>query len=250
MIDVKRIALEICDPEYTSLIEFFYSRWLEFNDIAFQKDFQEFDTPLIIIEPLTPIDQEAINMGASVGGTFWFSEYKNGQVLTKHIEFDEEKGLEWDPYAEFIPTYWLDEKTMNGDDVILKSEDRYKSGRLLFMEDVILHEMVHHDVYRRKGPWEYLKRSDAQKKLEADADQVPRSRTRDLSHFLMWINVRKEHSMFFRDSCNLVAPRLGLREVEFYARLEDHIASLDNCCSGFPHNVRPKEYYLEAKMWV
>jgi hypothetical protein len=89
--------------------------------------------------------------------------------------------------------------------------ERFAEGRRLFVDDVLLHEMVHQ--------WQF----------EVLGDPEP---------------AYQGHGPLFRDVANRIGAVLGLSPVRDCKRRgsDKHLPS----CSQWPHNVRPKGFYLGA----
>jgi len=88
---------------------------------------------------------------------------------------------------------------------------KFEKGRLLYVADVLLHEMVHQ--------WQH----EVIKNLEP---------------------MYSGHGPLFRDKCNEIGERLGLGMVRTGKARGKH-ANLPSC-SHWPHNVRPAEFYCGA----
>jgi len=93
----------------------------------------------------------------------------------------------------------------------LKGGEQYADGRLRFVEDVLLHEMVHQHV-------------------------------REVA--LLGEEQYRGHGRLFRDKCNQIGADLGLQEVEYKHRRKG--GEKNGRCEYWPHNVRGADYYLGA----
>ena len=100
---------------------------------------------------------------------------------------------------------------ITGQHKLLRDGDEFLEGRLRFVEDVLLHESVHQDRDERLHTPE---------------------------------NSYKGHGPVFAGECNRIGEALGLRPVR-PAKARGPHKDLPSCAE-WPHNVRPREYYLGA----
>lgn len=104
------------------------------------------------------------------------------------------------------------ESLLTGTHPDIRSEPELRKGRLLFVQDILLHEMIHQYQY------EYLD------KPEGSYDG---------------------HGPRFRDAANTVSARLGIQEEVRASKVRKQQQSYPSC-AYWPHNVRPRNYYMGA----
>ena len=100
---------------------------------------------------------------------------------------------------------------LSGHHKIMKSGERYAEGRMLFVADVLLHEMIHQYHQEITGHTE---------------------------------DSYKGHGTHFRDTCNEFGKVFGLSPVRV-AKARGSDKALPSCAQ-WPHCVRPKNYYKGA----
>jgi hypothetical protein len=100
---------------------------------------------------------------------------------------------------------------VTGKHKLLREGDEFAEGRMRYVEDVLLHESVH------QYCWEVLH------------DIEPSY---------------KGHGPVFAGECNRIGEALGLAEVR-PAKARGPLKELPSC-ADWPHNVRPRDYYLGA----
>lgn len=224
---IQTFALNNNKECHAEFINEAYDTWERWNTTLFDDYFENHDWPVILLEELIGLDNTQPKTDLSLGFCARLPDpIKEALIQSGFIAAD--GGV----YDGFPPQYVLCENTFMGSNNLLAEGKDHYENRVLYMLDVILHEMVHHYVMLEFGP--------------DDSQQSERERRHD-DHLVFpgqpWYEARREHSKIYSKVCNRVGRKLGLLPVAYFFRQEDHNRHPERSCICFPHGLRQAALY-------
>ena len=218
-----RIALELNEKEHGQHVLRMMSFWADMNERFFGEVFSLEAVPIILFRPLLK------------------EEMSDGIYTPAH-----RSGYDY-------PTMQLCEQILAGSHPLFEAGIEFEEGRLRYLEDVLLHETVHQFIqdccWSLPGIWHELIEKDAQRMVELGRAGAP-----------LGASAANHHGYAFCHKANQITEILQIPQVRVAAIDEMVDAEENDCsvepfddsplCDYFPHNVRPKERYLNSTTMV
>ncbi len=213
-----KTSLALNKSDYGRYVLRFLNFWADMNSQFFDEVFPLEDMPIVMFRPLLKERCEGI-----------FTQSHHNKYGYPLIE--------------------LCEQILTGTHPLVMAEKEFEEGRLRYLEDIFLHEMVHHFVddfsWKLNGIWNELLKRDTQKMMEISKAGIG-----------LCLGFAKKHGYAFCHKANQISEVLKISKVRVATaeeildaeELECFVESFDESplCDYFPHNVRPENYYLKS----
>ena len=205
-------AASINNPEYQELVAHLYAQWENWDSNLFRSIFTRYE-----LQPLIKIDSKE-----AIGGRGKFESKKHSKLER--------------------PMIWLCVEVINGQEECLQNGDHYYNGRILYLKDIMLHEMIHqfqHEIVYTPGTG-----LNPEQNLEWGAAMNEEKNKCGNSELF------RSHGIVFTKKANEIAIKLGLPEVCCECETDtDRLAQYGGILSSeFPICCRSSEYYEGAHM--